>query len=53
MTDKIKAQQQIAKSSFQELSYDPTKEHIKKGWIMACQMVSEKINFERMEIVYC
>ena len=30
-TDKIKAQQQIAKSSFQELNYDPTKEHIKKS----------------------
>ena len=29
-TNKIKAQQQIAKSSFQELNYDPTKEHIKK-----------------------
>ena len=27
-SDKIKAQQQIAKSSFQELKYDPTKEHI-------------------------
>ena len=30
-TNKIKAQQQIAKSSFQELNYDPTKEHIKKS----------------------
>ena len=29
-TDKIKAQQQIAVSSFQQLDYDPTKEHIKK-----------------------
>ena len=28
--DKIKAQQQIAKSSFHELNYDGTKEHIKK-----------------------
>ena len=29
-TNKVKAQQQIAKSSFQELDYDPTKEHIKR-----------------------
>ena len=29
-TDKIKAQPQVAKSSFQELKYDPTKEHVKK-----------------------
>ena len=29
-TDKTKAQQQIAKSSFQEFNYDLTKEHIKK-----------------------
>ena len=28
--DKIKAKQQITRSSFQELNYDPTKEHIKK-----------------------
>ena len=27
---KIKAQQQIAKSSFQERIYEPTKKHIKK-----------------------
>ena len=29
-TDKIKAQQQIANSSFEERNYDLTKEHIKK-----------------------
>ena len=28
--DKIKAKQQITRSSFQELNYDPTKKHIKK-----------------------
>ena len=27
-TDKVKAQQQIAKSSFHKLKSDPTKEHI-------------------------
>ena len=29
-TGKIKAQQEIAKSSFHKCNYDPTKEHIKK-----------------------
>ena len=28
-TDEIKAEQPISKSSFQELNYDPTKEHMK------------------------
>ena len=36
-TNKIKAQQQIANSSFQELNYDPTKEHKKVGqWCEKC-----------------
>ena len=43
-TDKIKAQQQIAVSSFQQLDYDPTKEHIKK-----VEQVSEKW-FQKKEI---
>ena len=49
-TDKIKAQQQIAKSSFQELNYDPTKEHIKKveQW---SEKWFRKTNFKIMEIV--
>ena len=52
-TDQIKAQQQIAKSSFQELYCDTKKEH-KKSCTMEWQhMASEKINFERIEGVYC
>ena len=51
-TNKIKAQQQIATSWFQELNYDSIKEHI-KTWTMGRKIVSKKRNFERMERVYC
>ena len=47
-TDKIKAQQQIAKSSFQKLNYDLTKRIYKK----VAQWSGNK-SFERMEREYC
>ena len=51
-TDKIKAQQQICTSWFQELNYDSIKEHIKK-WIMEWKIGLKIGIFERMERVYC
>ena len=51
-TNKVKAQQQIAKSSFQELDYDPTKEHIKRVEHWSEKRFGKKKKFERMERVY-
>ena len=50
-TNKVKAQQQIAKSSFQELDYDPTKEPIKRVEHWSEERFGKK-KFERMERVY-
>ena len=52
-TDKIKTQQQIAKRSFQELKYDPTKEYVKNVEQWRKKMALEKPNFQVMEGVHC
>ena len=51
-TNKIKAQQQTAKSSFHKRNYDLTKENI-KNVNNGVKNGFEKRNFKRMERVYC